>query len=141
MGTKVGLWIDNKNAIIVFLSDKKIDKIIVKPNNYEPDIHPSDFIVDSLHKEETTRVLDSDMNKGNGNSYHYYHDVMSAIKKAESILIYGNGQTEGHLKDQLERNNLGSRIAGIETSGKLVIRQVASKAQNYFLRHKVKNEI
>jgi hypothetical protein len=115
MRTKVGLWIDNKNAIIVFVTGKKINKIVVKPGICQG----------------TNNIINPE------DAFPYYHDVMMTIRNAESILIYGNGKTEDLLKEQLERNNLGNRISCIETYDKLIIQQVAFKVQNYFQKKEV----
>jgi hypothetical protein len=136
MKTNVGLWIDNKNAIILFVSDKKIEEIIVKPNNNQ---------LGGITKESSSNlpaVGKFKQIKHSGNyqkqrkPYSFYHDVMSAIRKAESIFIMGNGENESLLIDELEKNNLGDRIAAIETNDKLVMSRLAYKVQSFFHRHK-----
>jgi hypothetical protein len=41
----------------------------------------------------------------------YYDEVISCIRDAESILIFGPGEAKGELKKRLEKDNLGGRIA------------------------------
>jgi len=45
----------------------------------------------------------------------YYNEVISCIRDADSILIYGLGEAKGELKKHLEREGLGGRIVGVET--------------------------
>lgn len=46
----------------------------------------------------------------------YYEEVVSRIRDAESILIFGPSEAKGELKARLEKDKLGGRVVGIETS-------------------------
>ena len=58
--------------------------------------------------------------------------MLACIGEAESILIFGPGEAKGELKKRLERNNLGGRIAGVETVDKMTDRQIAARVQQHF---------
>ncbi len=58
--------------------------------------------------------------------------VIACIRDAESILIFGPGETKGELQRRLKRNNLGGRIVGIETVDKMTDRQIAAKICQHF---------
>ena len=62
----------------------------------------------------------------------YYAAVIACIRDAEAILIFGPGEAKYELKKRLERNNLGGRIASIETVDKMTDRQIAAKVRQYF---------
>jgi len=132
MKTNVGLWIDNKNAVIVFVSDKKIEEIIVKPNNNK--------FRRSLTGDGVIKRLESNKYPVNKREPYdpnrFYHDVMKAIRKAGSIFIMGNGEAEALIFEELVRNNLSDRVTGIETTGKLMISKLANKVHDYFLKHR-----
>jgi hypothetical protein len=49
-------------------------------------------------------------------------------------LIFGPGEAKDELKERLQENNLGGRIAGIETVDRMTDRQVAAKVRKYFAR-------
>jgi len=66
----------------------------------------------------------------------YYNEVISCIREAESILIFGPGEAKGELKKQLERERLGGRIVGIETVDKMTDPQIVVKVRQYFLNLK-----
>jgi hypothetical protein len=66
----------------------------------------------------------------------YYNEVISCIRDAESILIFGPGESKGELKKHLEREGLGGRIVGIETTDKMTDPQIAAKVRQYFLNLK-----
>lgn len=62
----------------------------------------------------------------------YYDQVISHIRDADSILIFGPGEAKGELKKRLESNGLGGRIVGVETTDKMTEHQVAAKVRAYF---------
>ncbi len=131
MRTGVGVWIDHRKAIVVAVTDKgeetgliisKVEKQLRRSGDsplkgpYEAVVPPSD----SRQKTFT------------GQLNIYYDAVIASIRDAESILIFGPGEAKGELKERLERNNLGGRIAGVETVDKMTDRQIAAKVRKYF---------
>ena len=132
MGTKVGLWIDHRKALIVAVTDKgeeirlvisKIDKQpgrsggIRSTTSYESQLVPAD---DSRERRST------------GLLNIYYNAVIACIRDAESILIFGPGEAKGELKKRLVRNKLHGRIVGIETIDRMTDHQIAAKVRRYF---------
>ena len=65
----------------------------------------------------------------------YYDEVISYIRDAESILIFGPGEAKAELKKHMEKSKeLSGRIVGIETVDKMTDRQIAAKIRKYFLK-------
>ena len=62
--------------------------------------------------------------------------LISCIRDAESILIFGPGEAKGELKKHLEIEGLGGRIVGVETVGEMTDGQIAAKARQHFLNLK-----
>jgi hypothetical protein len=60
--------------------------------------------------------------------------VISYIRDAESILIFGPGETKGAVQKQLASKGLSGRIVGIETVDKMTDRQIAAKVRQCFLK-------
>jgi len=134
MKTKVGLWIDHREAIVVTVTDKGEEiRLVVSAiekqarrslssrhaGPYEPQHVPAD---DSRQKAFT------------GHLNIYYDAVIASIRHAESILIFGPGEAKGELKKRLERIHLGGRIAGVETVDKMTDRQIAAKVRRHFAK-------
>jgi hypothetical protein len=132
MGTKVGLWIDHRKAIVVAVADKVGEMALIisavekqarrslssrHGGPYEPQQVPAD---DSRQRAYT------------GHLNIYYDAVIASIRDAESILIFGPGEAKGELKKRLEGLNLGGRIVGVETVDKMTDRQIAAKVREYF---------
>jgi len=132
MKTKVGLWIDHRKAIVVAVTAKgeEIGLVISKA---EKQVRRSG---DSpLKGSFETRQIPADDSKQRSLTGHlniYYDAVIAAIGDAEAILIFGPGEAKGELKKRLKKNNLGGRIAGIDTVDKMTDRQIAAKVRQHF---------
>ena len=122
MKKKVGLWIDHKKAVIVFVAGKDsetklISSDIEKHHRQSGVATPAD---DVRQRELTARL--------NG----FYDEVVSSIRGAESILILGPGEAKGELEKRLEKDNLSRRIVGIETSDKMTDKQIVAVVRGHF---------
>jgi hypothetical protein len=72
------------------------------------------------------RELTGDLNS-------FYDEMISCILAAESILILGPGEAKSELKKRLEKDNLSSRIVGIETSDKMTDPQLVALVRDHFI--------
>jgi len=132
MSTKVGLWIVHRKATIITVTDKGEEiKLLISAvekqlrrsgdsplkGSYEPRQVPAD--------DSRQRTLTKHLNI-------YYDAVIASIRGAESILIFGPGEAKSELKKRLEKNNLGKRIAGVETADRMTDRQIAAKVRERF---------
>ena len=123
MKTGVGLWIDHKKAVIVFVAGKdaeikRISSNIEKHHRQSGVATPAD----DVRERELTGHLNS-----------YYDGVISCIRAAESILILGPGEAKSELKKRLEKDNLSRRIIRIETSDKMTDPQLVAFVRGHFL--------
>jgi hypothetical protein len=123
MKTAVGLWIDHRQAVIVFVAGgpETIQRI---SSNVEGHHRPSGTSspADDARQRELTEHLNS-----------YYEEVVSCIRDAESILIFGPGEAKGQLKARLEKDKLGGRVVRIETSDKMTDPQIVAKVRGHYL--------
>ena len=134
MSTKVGLWIDHRQAIVVAITEQgeKIQEIVSSVERQlqragdrplEGDYEVVQVPADDRRQRDFTKHLNI-----------YYAAVITSIRDAESILIFGPGEAKGELKEQLEKNNLGGHIVGIETVDKMTNPQIAAKVREYFAK-------
>lgn len=122
MKTTVGLWIDHRKAVIVFVKGseeeiKLVNSNIEKPHGQSGMSAPAD---------------DSRQNELTGHLNSYYDDVISSLRNAEAILIMGPGEAKGELKKRIERNHLNGRIINVETVDKMTERQIVAKVREHF---------
>jgi hypothetical protein len=64
----------------------------------------------------------------------YYEGVVSFIRDAHSIWIFGPGEAKVELENRLRQDGLGARVVGIETVDKMTDHQIAAKVRDRYLR-------
>lgn len=132
MPTKVGVWIDHRKAVVVVVTEEgeEIGLIISK---VEEQLRRSG---DSPLKGsfEAQRVPADDRRQRALTQYLniYYDAVITCIREADSILIFGPGEAKNELEKRLEKSNLGGRIASIETADKMTDKEIAAKVRQRF---------
>src|SRR5271166_1804576 len=129
---QAGVWIDHRKALIVMVTpDGEHTALVIShvekhPSrdggsppkaSYEPLQVPAD--------DRRQRALTKHLNA-------YYEAVIAAIRGAESIYLFGPGESKGELKKRLTKEKLGKRLAALETADKMTDRQVIAKVRKFF---------
>ena len=134
MGKRIGLWIDHRQAVMVFLAGGK-EEIKRVESNVRKDVRPSGGSrsktpygpQDVFAEVKRERQFVASLNR-------YYDDVITHFREADSILILGPGKAKEELKKRMERKGLGGRIVGTETVDKMTERQIAAKVRKHFIQ-------
>ena len=126
MKIEVGLWIDHRQAVIVTLIDQeeKTEHVASGIEKYVQDAGSGDDTREDK-RSRLDRRFDSHLSQ-------YYDEVITHLRNADSILIFGPGVAKSELQKQLEEQALGERIFGIEISDSMTDGQVAAKVRKYF---------
>ena len=122
MQTTAGLWIDHKKAVIVFVTGKEEEIKLINSNIEKQQRQSGGSTPEDIRQRELTEHLNI-----------YYDEVVSCIREAESILIFGPGEAKGELKKRLEKDNLGGHIVGIEPADQMTDPQIVAKVREQFL--------
>lgn len=128
MKEKIGLWIDNREAIIVKLTDKGEQITRIKSDAEKQIRFAGGSRKDGLQTTEAIRdkKLDTQLGK-------YFDDIISHVRDAEMIQIFGPGEAKDGLVKRLEKAGLKERIAETETTDKMTDNQIAAKVREHFL--------
>ncbi|MDD5772230.1 MAG: hypothetical protein PHX78_02030 [bacterium] len=133
METKAGLWIDHRKAIIVFVSDKGEEIKKIESNVEEQIRHSRGSDTNTSRYDQFQLPADDSRERDlTGHLNIYYDNIISNIRNAKSIFIFGPGESKNELKKRMEKENLGERITGIETIDKITDRQIEAKVKKYF---------
>jgi stalled ribosome rescue protein Dom34 len=124
MKKEVGLWIDHRKTVIVSVTDKGEETSLIKSGMEKHVRYSSAEQEDSAEDQRDARFT--------GHLNKYYDQVISRIRDAESILIFGPGEAKVELQKRLENEALGGRVAGIETVDKMTDRQIAARVRQRF---------
>ena len=126
MKRQVGLWIDHRETLVVFIGDdgeetRRIESGMEKHVRFSGGNRSEEGSAD----DQRDRQFASHLNR-------YYDEVITNIRDAESILLFGPGEAKGELEKRLATKGLGGRIVGIETVDKMTDRQIAAKVREHF---------
>lgn len=126
MSSKIGLWIDHRQAVIVIVTDEG-EEVKRITSNMEKDVRFSSRTADMGSPEDVRdRQFENHLNK-------YYDDVIGSLRNTESILIFGPGEAKGELEKRLVGEGLKQRIVGVEAADKMTDGQIAAKVRQHFL--------
>ncbi|MFC1781665.1 hypothetical protein ACFLZ8_05330 [Planctomycetota bacterium] len=136
MKKKVDLWIDHRKAVIVYFVGEDEEIKLVK-SNVEKQIRRAAASRSGGTFESQAVQSDARQQRAfTGHLNTYYNEIISFIRDAESILIFGPGEAKGELKKHLERIGLDKSIVGIEKVDEMTDGQIAAKARQHFLNLK-----
>lgn len=126
MKKQAGLWIDHREAIVVFVGDnaedtKRIESGVEKHVRFSGGNESEDGSADDQRDRQFA-----------GHLTRYYDDVIWSIRDAQSILLFGPGEAKGELARRLAAKGLSGRIVGTETADKMTTPQIAAKVRGYF---------
>jgi hypothetical protein len=125
MKKKVGLWIDHKKAVIFSLADEGAEL-----KRISSELTKTAGISGGSKKESAEKHQD---NRFAGHLNTYYDEILSCIRDAGSILIFGPGEAKVELKKRLEIMELHKNIVGFEIVDKMTDNQIVAKVRQYFL--------
>ena len=131
MKTTKGLWIDHKKAVIVAVTDKGEE---VKEITSHVEKQLSRFEGVRSTTPYPAQLVPADDSKQRDLTAHldkYYDEIISHLRDAELILIFGPGEAKGELAKRIENAKLSGLIAGVETVDKMTDRQIAAKVRTY----------
>ena len=126
MKRNAGLWIDHKEAIIVFIAADGAEETNRHESNMEKHVrfHGSSS-GEGQAEDQRDRQFATHLDK-------YYDDVVAMLRDAQAILIFGPGEAKGEFKKRLAHKGMGERVVGVETTDKMTDPQIAAKVRQYF---------
>jgi len=128
MKGNAGLWIDHREAYVVFIADDgevttRIKSDMEKHVRFSGGNRPEEGSADDQRDRQYTAHLN-----------RYYDEVISCIHDAESILLLGPGEAKQELKNRLVSKGLAMRIVGIEAADKMTVPRIQAKVRQHFLK-------
>lgn len=128
MTKQAGLWIDHKEAFIVFVGDngeetRRIESGMDKHVRFSGGNRPEDGSAD----DQRDRQFSAHLNR-------YYDEVISHIGGADAILLFGPGEAKGEFEKRLASKGPVGRVVGVETADKMTTPQIAAKVRQHFGR-------
>ncbi len=127
MKNEVGLWIDHRKAVIVTIGDKGEEIRQIQSNMKKHVRYSGGSSQDSSSEDMRDRQFVNHLS-------NYYDGVISFIRDADSIWIFGPGEAKVEIEKRLVHEELDGRLVSIETVDKMTDHQIAAKVRDHFLR-------
>ena len=130
MDRNVGLWIDHKQAYLIWNEEGKVEVI---SSRIEPPAHYSGGtqLGGKLNQKADTETRRSD--RFRLQIKKYYQQVMTALKDASSILIMGPGEAKIELQKTIQkRKDLQKRLLKVETADKMTKNQMIAYVRKFY---------
>ena len=131
MTNRVGLWIDRKTAVIVALEEKRA--LITR---LESGVQRLGYRGAPRSRTAYSAKYGQGDNQLHQQYLHhldkYYKQVVSRLRGARRILIFGPGEAKLDLRKHLSRQKLGDRVVDVESADKMTERQILAKVRRHF---------
>lgn len=132
MKREVGLWIDHHKAVMVTMVNEKEETREIR-SNVEKHLSLAGVVPAKKVNLSVMSTAEDVGDRRYGNHLNGYYDgVVSMLRNADSIWIFGPGEAKVELQKRLEHQDLGGRIDRVETVDKMTNRQIAAKVRQHF---------
>jgi len=132
MNRNIGLWIDHKQAFLIWHDRKKVEVI---PSNLEPRTH---FSGGTRIGGRYNQRVDSELrynDRYKNQLSKYYQQVISTIQNADSIFIMGPGEAKLELEKAIKRRkDMLSKLLKVETADKMTRKQMVAYVKGFFAK-------
>ena len=130
--TLAGLWIDHREAVVVLMSGKGQETKRIKSLAEKQLRRSGTSPAESPFEAQLVPADDSREREYTGHLANYYDEVISCIRPAEAIMLFGPGEAKGELRKRIERDKLDLRITRFETSDKMTEREISQKVRRHY---------
>ena len=117
MNKQVGLWIDHRKTVIVTIENEVEVTREIRSNMEKHVRFSSDTRSNAPDTSSGSTAEDMRDRQFGDHLGRYYEGVISFIRDANSIWIFGPGEAKVELENRLKHEELGGHIVGIEIRG------------------------
>ncbi len=133
MALNAGLWIDHREAHLVFISDSGDAEVKCLESGVEKHVRSTGGSRSSTpYGPQDVAAGDTQQRRFTEHLNTYYQAVIESLRDADSIFILGPGEAKGEFQKQIKNKAFRQRIVGVETADKLTQRQLVAKVRKYF---------
>jgi len=135
MEKQVGIWIDSTKAIIVTLEGQKEERIIEIDSDVENSVY---------HNKEGDKGTFSGSHHGDSETkndnrrkeqYDFYlKDIVSIVKGADYLYIFGPGETKTKLEQRIRDEKTLDKInlKAVETADSMTLNQIVAQVKDFY---------
>jgi len=131
--TNAGVWIDHREAVVVALTETG-EEITRIQSSVEKQLRRAGEPADGAFEARQVPADDSRQREYTGDLSRYYDEIISHLREAGSILVFGPGEAKGELKKRLEKHPPDSRKVELETAERMSEPQLVALVRHHFHR-------
>ena len=131
MSSKVGVWVDHREAIVVKLSDAGEETMHVQSGAESQLRRSSDHTTGSF-EPKLVPADDTRERKFTAELNAFYDEVISQMNLAGSILIIGPGEAKKELRNRMSAKHPTAGSIVVEAADSMTKAQVVAKVRKHF---------
>lgn len=125
MKKQAGVWIDHKDAWVVFVAEGAHEKDgeagTAKHVHYAGHGAAHEGAADDQRQRQATAHLGK-----------YYDEVITHVHDADAILVFGPGEAKDEFHKHLVAKGMAAKVVGVEAADKMTEHQVAAKVRKHY---------
>ena len=125
MNQRVGLWLDRNKAVIVSIANNIEAKSIITSDMEHYVLHSTVIPGDGSPEDKRDRRFWNHLGE-------YYDKIITHIRDAAEIQIFGPEMAKYELQKRLEDAGLADHVVSVEDADKMTDFQIATKVQKRF---------
>lgn len=130
MDRHIGVWIDHKQAYVIWYKDGRVDVI---PSSLEPPAHFSGGtqLGGKLNQKGDNELRHNDRYRVQLTKY--YREIVAALKDADSIFVMGPGEAKIEFGKVLRKHKaMQKRLLKVETADKMTKNQMIAHVKKFY---------
>ncbi len=135
MDKSVGMWVDHKRAYLVQIVDSEESAKEILATHEDIEVQqgktksPTGYGLQEFSQEKTIQ------HRRQAELRNYYHRIMTELKSASRIYIFGPGEAKNELVKEMQKTNgIAGKIVAVEPADKMTSNQIAAKVRKRFIR-------
>lgn len=132
MKNNIGVWLDGTEAFVVKLIDnsvKKINSDIENRVHHHGEGDKGSFVGGGHHINNDKKFEE----RKHHEMHNYFKEVISELKDADDIYVFGPAEMKFHLKTEIEKDkHLINKLSSVEPADKLTEHQIVAAVKDYF---------
>ncbi len=130
---KVGIWLDQKEALIVTVINNSVTKNLVVSDIETRERIPGEKKIFGRFGDQYLNDEKSKKNKINDLTTRYLNAILAQLKKVDEVLLFGPAQTKIKLEKLINTdNNLSSKLKSVQNANNMTENQKVAFVKNYF---------
>ncbi len=130
MDRNVGVWIDHKQAYLIWYKEGRVEVI---PSNIEPPEHFSGGtqLGGKLNQKGDLELRHNDRYKVK--LTQFYRQVIAALKEADQVFVMGPGEAKVEFEKVFKRQKaMQNRLLKVETADKMTKNQMIARVRQFY---------